>query len=166
MKKEYKDELDKMDNFFKNYSNIPDEVFHTRCMDDFVQKMKNLVATKDIEVLEHLLDFFVEDFDLEVGGVCESLKSQIGVNYTLDQILEAFYKKFDSLARNHLDICAEMSMWFLYNDYFDKFKEMFNFIKSDHSDQFIENMKEGFKYDIPEDVQKMILLLEQDMKNW
>ncbi|MDR1432949.1 MAG: hypothetical protein LBI61_01230 [Puniceicoccales bacterium] len=125
-----------------------------------------LCESKAQDVLEALLDFFTHENE-QYGGVCETLKSQIGVNFTLDQLLQAFYKKFNTLAENDLSICSEMSMWCVRNDCRDKFRQMFNTVRSKHSKEIVENLKKSaLEYDWEEDSKEMIYTLEEDMKNW
>ncbi|MDR1375674.1 MAG: hypothetical protein LBJ45_02585 [Holosporaceae bacterium] len=110
MKEEYEKKLAIMRDFFENYDNISDEDFYPKHL-EFDRNLGELAATKDQEVLEHLMDFFDEDFDYSVEGVCGSIKARIGANYTLDQVVEAFYKKFDQFAEKYLGKCIETSMY-------------------------------------------------------
>ncbi|MDR0742456.1 MAG: hypothetical protein LBE98_03260 [Puniceicoccales bacterium] len=120
----YKKHLGKMYEYFNNYNNcskFSDIDSSQREYDDvFLPNMEALAATKDTEVLEHLMDFFDEEFDYEVNEACEYLKAEIGANYTLDQIIEVFYKKFDKVAENYLSMCVEMSMWCIRNRQIDE----------------------------------------------
>jgi hypothetical protein len=112
------------------------------------------------------LDFFTEENE-KYGGLCEHMKVQIGVNYTLDQIIGAFHKKFDTLAENDLGICIEMSMWCVRNEHGEQFRRMFNAVKSKHSKEIVEDLKaSALEYDWEEDAKKAIDALEEDMKSW
>ncbi|MDR1432947.1 MAG: hypothetical protein LBI61_01220 [Puniceicoccales bacterium] len=138
-----------MRDFSENYDNISDEDFCQRRR-EFEVNLEELTATKDQEVLEYLMDFFDEDFDYSVEGVCGSIKARIGANFTLDQLIEAFYKRFDKFAGKYLGKCAEMSMWCVRNrqidDYhWDRFREMFNAVKSKHSAKILEKLKDMFE---------------------
>lgn len=159
MKKEYKEKLDKMYKFFNNYKSIPDEELHERCMNDFCYIADELVLTKNQEVLECLLDFFEEEFDYEAEGVLEGLKNGIGANYTLDQILAAFYKKFDSLIKNDIEICVEISQWYFYDKrVFENFRKMFNTVKSKKSEAFLTEFRGR--------LDEKVAILREDMKSW
>jgi hypothetical protein len=160
MKKEYKERLDKMREFFINYDDIPDDDFYRRRL-EFDDHLEVLAATKDTEVLEHLLDFFDEEFDCEVNEACEHLKAEIGANFTLDQIIEALYKKFDSFAENYLGMCVQIS-WHMFSDEnFEEFREMFSAVKSQHSEKFLQKM-----YDWAPESTNYADLLRNDMKKW
>jgi hypothetical protein len=123
------------------------------------------------EVLEHLLDFSDEEFDCEVNEACEILQSVIGSNFTLDQMIEALYKKFDAFAGNYLSMCAEMSMWCICNrqiddGHWDRFRDMFNAVKSQHSKKFLEELKTWFTDTWSDEERNMVYILEEDMKKW
>ncbi|MDR1233165.1 MAG: hypothetical protein LBJ75_02820 [Puniceicoccales bacterium] len=125
-----------------------------------------LCESKEQGVLEALLDFFTSENE-QYGGVCENLKAQIGANFSLEQIIEAFYKKFDSLAENDFGICAEMSMWCVRNEHGEQFRKMFNTVKSKHSKEIVKDLKaSASEYNWEEDVKEAIDTLEGDMKNW
>jgi hypothetical protein len=160
MKKEYEERLDKMREFFVHYDDIPDDDFYRRRL-EFDDHLEALAATKDTEVLEHLLDFFNEEFDCEVDEACERLKAEIGSNFTLDQIIEALYKKFDSFAGNYLGMCVQIS-WHMFSDEnFEKIRKVFNVVKSQHSEKFLQKM-----YDWAPENMNYIDILRNDMKKW
>jgi hypothetical protein len=77
---------------------IDGEILQEKCVDNFLNPTEDLAATKDQEMLEHLLDFFDKEFNYEINEVCETLRSEIGSSFTLDQLIGAFYKKFDQFA--------------------------------------------------------------------
>jgi hypothetical protein len=132
----------------------------------FFDAIELLCKSHDSEILENLLDFFTKENE-RYGGVCETIKSQIGANFTLDQIIGAFYKKFDTLAENDLGICIEMSMWCVRNEHGEQFRRMFNAVKSKHSKEIVEDLKaSALEYDWEEDAKKAIDALEEDMKSW
>jgi hypothetical protein len=171
MKKEYEEKLQIMRDFFINYDNISDEDFYPRRL-EFDSNLEELAATKDQEVLEHLLDFFDERFDVEVDEACEILQSVIGSNFTLDQVIEAFYKKFDQFAEKYPGMCGEMSMVCIRNrqiddGHWDRFREMFNAVRSKHSAKILEEVKHYFRCNSWTDEEKnMVYALEEDMKSW
>jgi hypothetical protein len=162
MKQEYKEKLDKMFWFFNNYKTIPGKDLHTIGMNNFVYPMEELALTKDKEVLECLLDFFEKQFDSDSEGVLESLESFIQCNFTSDQIIEAFYKKFDSFMNRNLWRCVHICWNSLFiEENFEKFRKMFNSVKSKHSEKFLKEM-----FDWAPEGEKQISILENDMKKW
>ena len=162
MDKEHRETLDRVKHFFENYKNIPDEKLHEECMKNFVDLTPSITASKDDEVLVELLTFFEREFDYDLEGVCEDLKSQIGSNFTLNQLLKAFYKKFDYLIRNDIEICVEMASWFFYWGKFDGFRDMFNTVKSNKSAEFLLEFDRWYGKKLND----KIALLRDDMKNW
>ncbi len=160
MRQEYKDKInlawDMLD--YKDELSIEE---NEKCFDVAYDNLNELVETKDQEVLESLLEFFCEDHE-DYGGICEHLKSQIDYNFTLDQLMQAFYKKFDYLVKNDLEMAYEMSSWFLYSNMFNEFREMFNTVKSADSNVFIDRLDKWCGDEFPEE----IVLLREDMKKW
>ncbi|MDR1401960.1 MAG: hypothetical protein LBI81_03345 [Puniceicoccales bacterium] len=130
-------------------------------MDNFVNPISEVVKSKDVEVLEHLLDFFEHRFDYDIEGVCESLKARIEANFTLDQLLEAFYRKFDTLAENDLSMCAELSMWCLWRGKFEEFRKMLNTVKPTKTLELLDKMEDWDK-----EHKVNIDILREDMKSW
>jgi hypothetical protein len=169
MKKEWEKRLNEMYDFFANYGEITggdiDETQKYRD-DAFLANMEKLAATKDTEVLEHLMDFFDEKFDREVNGICEILSAMIEFSFTLDQRIEVFYKKFDTLAGNYPEMCSQMSTWYLRSECFDEFRKMFNAVKSQHSSKILEKLKNWVKHGRSHEKQNMVCLLEEDMEKW
>jgi hypothetical protein len=176
MKKEYGEKLNEMYEYFHNYDNydkFPDiDSSQNYYVNVFIPNMEALAATKDTEVLEHLLDFFDEEFDCEVNEACEILRSRIGVNFTQDQLVEAFYKKFDVVAGNYLDMCQQMCMWCIRSGYFEQFRKMFNTVKSKHSAKVLDELKTYFDcgkehgWEWTDEERNMVYALEEDMKKW
>lgn len=122
--------------------------------------INEIVKIKDVEILESLLDFFTESN--ECTGICEHLKSEISLNYTPEQILQTFYKKFDILIKNDIDMAVEMSMWFFDISVFNDFRKMFNTVKSGRSRDFLEEFSNWYAKDYPEE----IAILREDMEAW
>lgn len=121
--------------------------------------INEIVKIKDVEILENLLDFFTESN--ECTGICEHLKSEIASNYTLEQILQAFYKKFDTLVKNDIEIAVEMSMWFFDSGMFDDFRKMFNAVKTDKSRIFLDEFLDWYP-----DLEDKVNILRKDMETW
>ncbi|MDR1232929.1 MAG: hypothetical protein LBJ75_01555 [Puniceicoccales bacterium] len=171
MKEEHEEILDKMREFFINYNDILDDDFYRRRL-EFDNYLEILAKTQDTEVLEHLLDFFDEEFDCEVDEVCEHLRAKIGANFTQDQLIEAFYKKFDIVAGNYLGICRQMCMWCILSGYFEQFRKMFNAVKSKHSAKVLDKLKAYFDcgrehgWEWTDEEKNMVYTLEEDMKKW
>ena len=107
------------------------------------------------------MDFFVTDFELSFEGILEHLKAEIGSNFSLNEILEAFYKKFDSLIKNDIEMAVEMSMWFFDGGKFDEFRKMFNSVKSEKSEDFLNEFVAWYP-----DLEKGVNVLRDDMQKW
>jgi len=161
MKQEYKEKLqlawDMLD--YNDELSIED---NEKCFDIAYNTLNELVGTKDQEVLESLLEFFCEDHE-DYGGICEHLKCEIGANFTLDQLLQAFYKKFDYLAEHDVSRLVQFSFWFFGNDMLPEFREMFNCVRSDHSLKYLDELddwcSDGYR-------QEERYILREDMNNW
>ena len=160
MRQEYKDKInlawDMLD--YKDELSIEE---NEKCFDVAYDTLNELVETKDQEVLESLLEFFCEDHE-DYGGICEHLESQIGCNYTLDQLIKTFYKKFDYLTNHAINRCKHLSSWFLYNEKFNEFRDMFNTVKSSGSSKFLDALQKWIGDEFPDE----IALLREDMKKW
>ena len=160
MKQEYIDKI-KLSWDMLNYKDDLSIEENEKCFDIAYDTLNELIKTKDSEVLEYLLEFFCEDHE-DYGGICEHLKSQIGANFTLDQLLNALYKKFDYLIENDIEMAYEMSSWFLYYKRFEDFRQMFNTVKSKQSEIFINRLDKWCGDDFPNE----IAILREDMKKW
>ena len=129
---------------------------------EFDRLCEELAKTHDMRGLLYLLDYFDEEFDLEYEGVLECIQNDIGANFTLVQILEAFYKKFDQLITKHVSRAAYFSYWFLDNEMFDDFRKMFNTVKSNQSEKLLNRLDDWADDDYAEERK----LLREDMKKW
>lgn len=157
--KKYREQAELINRLLRYNENISKED-DEKNFDKALNLMKRLASAKKTEALCELLDVFNgenEDF----GGFCESTKTHIAINYSLDQLLQAFYKKFDSLINNDMDIAVEMSMWFFEDDKFEEFRTMFNFVKSPKSDRFLDEFLRWFP-----DYQEEVDILRGDMNRW
>lgn len=161
MKKEYEESLKKMEWFFDNYQNISEKELHTKCIEYFDKFIDELTKTKEQKILEYLISFFESKFDYTFEGILEHLKSEISSNYTLEQILQAFYKKFDTLVKNDIEIAVEMSMWFFDSGMFDDFRKMFNAVKTDKSRIFLDEFLDWYP-----DLEDKVNILRKDMEAW
>ena len=128
----------------------------------FDELCEELAKTKDQRGLLYLLDYFDEEFDDKYEGVLEVLQSDIGANFSLEQILFAFYEKFDQLLHKHMRRCVYISYWFLSNEMFDEFREMFNTVRSTKSQEFLESLASWCDDDYNEERD----LIREDMKKW
>ena len=122
--------------------------------------VNKLLLIQDTEILGQLLEFFTVENE-EYGGFCEHLKSKIGNNFSLDEILEAFYKKFDFLIKNDIEMAVEMSMWFFDGGKFDEFRKMFNSVKSKKSEDFLNEFVSWYP-----DLEEGVNILRDDMQKW
>ncbi|MDR1375675.1 MAG: hypothetical protein LBJ45_02590 [Holosporaceae bacterium] len=137
--------------------------------------IEKLIKTGDTEVLCELFDFFlsekVEDYD-----ICENLEDFMSGYFSEDQVLQVFYKKFDVLAEKNPERCVGIAyVNFFSRDENDptsrKFREMFNTIKSQHSEKFLEELKSflfagSCLHKIDEMNKICVHALEEDMKSW
>lgn len=153
----YKEQVQLINHLLQYNEGTSDEE-DERNFDQALDLMKKLVSTKKTEALCELLEVFNVEND-DFGGFCESTKARIGSNYSLEQILEAFYKKFDTLIRNDIDMAVEMSKWFFESDMFEEFREMFNTVKSAESDRFLDEFLSWWP-----DYQEQVDILRNDMK--
>ncbi len=160
MRKEYKDKINLATKMLILNRSLPIDELEKRFNVAYAIT-DELSETRDSEILEKLLEFFNKENEM-YGGFCENLKSQICINFTLDQLMQAFYKKFDYLVKNDLEMSYEMSSWFLYSDMFNEFREMFNTVKSADSNVFIDRLDKWCGDEFPDE----IALLREDMKKW
>ncbi len=159
MKKEYLDKIELAKKCLKWDDTIPSEIAGKNG-DIAYNTIEELCRTKDNEVLVKLLDFFNKEND-EWGGFTERLQNEISDNFSLEQILQAFYKKYNSLANNDLDVCAYISMWFIWGEEFDPFRRMFNAVKPELAEKILDKMDKRNK-----NRTNCIEILRQDMKTW
>ena len=129
---------------------------------EFDNLCEELAETHDIRGLLYLLDYFDEEFDLEYEGVLEVIQSEIGANFKLDQILEAFYEKFDQILKKNISRATYFSYWFLSNEMFEGFRKMFNEVRSSKSEEFLERLSSWCNGDYEEEQS----ILREDMKKW
>jgi hypothetical protein len=130
-----------------------------------------IVRTGDIDVLPNLFDFFLEE-KAHTYDFCEALEDLIHAYFFKEQILQAYYQKFDSLAEKNPERCVSIaSVYFFYDgsDY-EKFRKMFNTVRSKHSVKILEILKRKLKTNIEwidkEKDRAMVYTLEEDMKKW
>jgi hypothetical protein len=169
MKQKYIEKINLARKSLKNDHTLSEKELDERLVIGY-NLMDELCATKDTEVLSELLDFFTAEND-EWGGFSEHLRAQIGANFSLDQLIEAFYKKFDSFAGNCLEMCVIMSMICIRNrqindGHWDRFRQMFNTVKSEHSGKILEGLKSWFTDTWTKEEKGMVYALEEDMKRW
>jgi hypothetical protein len=145
------------------YTDYVDENGRKRDMcADFAEACEEAAKTGEMDVLLQLIDFFDDAIDDEFGGVLESLESTVQCNFASDQIIEAFYKKFDSFMGKNLWRCIHICWNSLFvEETFEKFREMFNSVKSKHSENFLKEMCEW----APEG-EDQINILKNDMEKW
>ena len=122
---------------------------------------EELVQIDDVNVLAVLLEFF-NDENEDYGGVCETLMNDIWDNYSAEQIIEAVSQKFDYLVENDLSRFACLTSILLNEEDFEKFRAMFNEIKSKNSDKYLESLYKLCSDNYPSEIN----LLREDMKKW
>ncbi|MDR1891009.1 MAG: hypothetical protein LBQ23_02380 [Puniceicoccales bacterium] len=160
MKEEHKQKLNK----------AAELLIYDRTLSDEEQNMKFwqaynildiLIQTNDPEVLEHLLDFFTKENE-GYGGLCEHMKSQIEMNFTPNQVLQAFYKKLNSFAKNDLCKCAQMCSCFMWPGIFEEFRVMFNEVKVENATELLDETGDFMS----EERHGYIEILRKDMESW
>lgn len=163
MKQEYVGKLALTKEYLSWDEDLDDETFDKHADDGF-DMMRELVKTKDTDVLAELLELFNKKTEW-YGGVCETLQNDIETNFTVDQIIEAVSKKFDYLIENDLNRFANFSQnFFCYEmpEAFKDFRAMFNRVKPKEATKYIDAIEEWVGNYFP----KEIALLREDMKNW
>ncbi|MDR1401962.1 MAG: hypothetical protein LBI81_03355 [Puniceicoccales bacterium] len=130
-----------------------------------------IVKTGDIDVLPGLFDFFIEE-KAHTYDFCEALDDMISAYFSEDQVLQVFYQKFDALAEKNPERCAGIvSRYFFYQESdYEKFREMFNTVRSKHFVKSLEELKRRLKSNVgwidKEKDRMMVYALEEDMKKW
>lgn len=163
MKQEQKMKIEMVKKYLSWDESLDDETFN-QYADDGFDIMRDLVKTKDVEVLAELLELFNKKTEW-YGGVCETLQNDIESNYTVKQILEAVSQKFDYLIENDLNRFANLSqIFFQYgmSDVFIQFRLVFNKVKPHRADDYINAIEEWVGKYFPEE----IAILREDMKKW
>ena len=132
----------------------------------FDELCEELAKTKDQRGLLYLLDYFDEEFDDKYEGVLEVLQNAIFDNYSYDRIIEAFYEKFDRLLHKNQWRAECISRNFFDSDEdFEKFRDMFNAVKSVKSKEFLDSLETWLdsSYDVG---LEGVEILREDMKKW
>jgi hypothetical protein len=131
--------------------------------------IESLVLTLDTEILCELFDFFITETENEYK-VCETLEDLILDHFPDEQILQAYYQKFDSLAEKNPERCVFIAIVYFFSqesDY-EKFRKMFNIVRAKHSVKILEILKRKLKTHIEwidkEKDRAMVYTLEEDMK--
>lgn len=134
----------------------------------FLEKCEELAKTHDINGLFCLLDYFDEEFDIKYNGALERLQNNIFDNYSYDEIIEAFYEKFDQLLKKNMDRACVLCMDFFYwEEDFEKFRTMFNTVKSCESGKFLIEIYSWLPDDCDAEIGKEgVEILREDMKKW
>lgn len=121
-------------------------------------------ATKDVDVLNRAIDYFLEEpnnIGLENGG-CESLLNDIFNNFTVEQIIEVLYKKFDILLEKNESRAEDFFISLINTGYFEGFRDIFNKTRSSKSESFLKSFAKYYAEDYPEE----IAILREDMETW
>jgi hypothetical protein len=138
--------------------------------------VEELADSKDPEVLPALFDLLIEEEKDEntcLEGFAEPLTEAIARNYTLEQVLEVFFEKFDAMfSQRFPGEYVGIATWFFGHairtkrffeePMFKKFREKFNALRSKYSETFLLEMVNSSR---PE-LNKIIETLYHDMKGW
>jgi len=163
MKTKYKNKLRLVKKYLSWDEGLDEKTFN-KYADDGFDIMRSLAKTKDVEVLSELLDLFNKKTEW-YGGVCETLMNDIWNNYTADQIIEAISVKFDYLIKNDLSRFACLCNILFNQEDFVKFRKMFNKIKSNNSDKFLDELSKWIDSDYEVGLEG-IALLREDVRKW
>ena len=163
MKQEQKMKIEMVKKYLSWDESLDDETFN-QYADDGFDIMRDLVKTKDVEVLAELLELFNKKTEW-YGGVCETLMNDIWNNYTAEQIIDAIEQKFDYLVEHDLWRFACLCNILFHKESFDKLRDMFNKIKSPKSNEFLDELEKWIDNDY-EVGPEGISLLREDMKKW
>ncbi|MDR0742442.1 MAG: hypothetical protein LBE98_03190 [Puniceicoccales bacterium] len=130
------------------------------------------IAAGDLEILCELFYFFLEENE-NTYDFCEKLNDLIDAYFNDDEMLRTYYQKFDLFAWKNPERCVSIATMSFYDFYeniklrYEKFRKMFNTVRSKHSGRFIEELKKRSKCGKWSDEEKdRIYALEEDMKNW
>jgi hypothetical protein len=159
MKQEYKEKLKLVKKMLHESLYVESDELGEKMFDDGYNLMKELVITKDINVLSGLFDLFTEENE---NGICESLQSQVYQHYTMEKVISALYEKFSTLIVNNEMRAVQFAGACLNTSNFEKFRDIFNQSKSDNSESFLHEFTEWYGEDYPEE----IAVLREDMKKW
>ena len=163
MKQEYKEKIEEAKKLLVWNTNLPSDELDAN-VDKGCDLLDELVTIKDVDVLTELLEFFT-DANEDYGGVCETLMNDIWNNYTADQIIEAISVKFDYLIKNDLSRFACLCNILFNQEDFVKFRKMFNKIKSNNSDKFLDELSKWIDSDYEVGLEG-IALLREDVRKW
>lgn len=132
--------------------------------DEGFDLMREIAKSQNTKLLPDLLELFT-DRNEDYGGVCETLMNDIWNNYTADQIIEAISVKFDYLIKNDLSRFACLCNILFNQEDFVKFRKMFNKIKSNNSDKFLDELSKWIDSDYEVGLEG-IALLREDVRKW
>ena len=169
--------MDRVEELIERISSLNDEIEEYKIKNGVDQNLKaighkfdelceELAKTKDQRGLLYLLDYFDEEFDDKYEGVLEVLQNAIFDNYSYDRIIEAFYEKFDRLLHKNQWRAECISRNFFDSDEdFEKFRDMFNAVKSVKSKEFLDSLETWLdsSYDVG---LEGVEILREDMKKW
>jgi hypothetical protein len=174
MKKEYEEKLELAKKALAKYIKVVklNPMSHQSGREFFLEGFRfieELIRTQDIEVLCALFDFFTEETEYDYD-ICETLEDLIRAYSSEEQILQVLHQTFDSLAEKNPERCAYIiPFYFFYEESdYERFRGMFNTVRSKHSIKIIEKLKKRLKNGT-EWINKekdRVHTLEEDMKSW
>lgn len=133
-----------------------------KMFDEGYALMQELIQTRDTNVLSALMELFYSK-DIEINtGICETLESEIFQNYTMEQVIEALYKKFPELVANNEMRAEHFAGACISRGYFEEFRNVFNSTHTFHYENFFAELSEWIGEDYPEEIS----ILRKDMEAW
>jgi hypothetical protein len=157
MKQEYKDKFCRVRKWLnEDITGLPDEEIRQADIMHY-NLIEELAKSKAPEVLLELFDFYTEK-NGDLGGFDEMMNNAVMLNYSVDQILEALYKKSD--LRGGCFMMRTLARWIWAGGFFEDFRKMFNTVKAKCSEEFLRRM------DYPSDLWLLVSTLREDMKRW
>lgn len=158
-----KNEVDLIKELWQENSELTEEELDKN-FDEGFDLMREIAKSQNTKLLPDLLELFT-DRNEDYGGVCETLMNDIWNNYTADQIIEAISVKFDYLIKNDLSRFACLCNILFNQEDFVKFRKMFNKIKSNNSDKFLDELSKWIDSDYEVGLEG-IALLREDVRKW
>jgi hypothetical protein len=147
MKKKNGEKLGEVGDFLASHGDICDGVAEVRSeRSGAAAEVGEMSAVAEEEIWKQLVDLLDRNFDGKVGEVCKYITSGAGVNCVLDRMIDALYQRFDAFAENYPEICGQISMCCIRNrqindGHWDRFRAMFNTVKSRYSARILENLR-------------------------
>ena len=160
MRKNYKKQVELINKLLQFDENLTVQEEELN-FDNAMKIIEELISTRETEALIELLDIFTEENE-DYGGICESSMSMIASSFDTEQKFEALCLKFKDFINKDLWRCSIMSAWFFYEEYFERFRKVFNTVKSENSKEFLKEIQNL----VSNESEKYVTILRNDMQKW